>query len=152
MVTSVDVVPGVPQAIILELLLFLLYISELFHIVGNYTVGYANNTTIHATIPRPLSHPQVMESLNQDLAAIDCWCLKWHMRLYSKKTKSMVVNRPRTHVPVYGDLTLGVAKLDEAKSLRVLGITLDSKSTFETHLREVVPKAARSLGIVCGLE
>ena len=51
--------------------------------------------------------------------------------------------------PSYGDLTLlGIAELEEAKSLRILRVTLD-KLTFETHLREVVSKVARSLGVVC---
>ena len=30
----------------------------------------------YAIIPKPLSRRQVMESLNQDLAAINSWCLK----------------------------------------------------------------------------
>ena len=53
----------------------------------------------------------------------------------------MVVSLFRTSAPVYGDLTLGGAKLEEVKSLRILGVTLDSQLTFKTHLREVVPKA-----------
>ena len=34
------------------------------------------------------------------------------------------------------------------KSLRILGIPLDSKLTFEINLREVESKAARSLSVV----
>ena len=62
--TSVDVVSGVFQVSVFEPLLFIVYTSELFHLVGNHTVGYANNTTIYAIIPRALSRPQVMISLN----------------------------------------------------------------------------------------
>ena len=40
------------------------------------------------------------------------------------------------------------SELQEGKSPRILGVTLDSKLTFETHLCEVVSKAARSLGVV----
>ena len=32
--------------------------------------GYADDTTIYTVIPRPISRPQVMELLNQELAAI----------------------------------------------------------------------------------
>ena len=67
-----------------------------------------------------------MEWLNQDLAAIES----------------------RSNVPCYGDLILSAAELEEVKSLRILGLILDSKLTFETHLRYVVSKAARSLGVV----
>ena len=101
----------------------------------------------HALIPRLNSRPQEMESLNQDLAAISSWSLKWHMRLNPKKTKSIVVSRSRGSGPGNGDFTLGGAVIEEVKSLPVLGVTLDSKLTFETHLREVVSKTAINLGV-----
>ena len=64
----------------------------------------------------------------------------------TKKTKSMIVTRSRTIAPGYCDLTLGATELEEVKSLRIFGVTLDSKLTFETHVREIVSKAARSMG------
>ena len=67
---SVDVVSGVPQSSALEPLLFILYTSDRFPITGNHIVGYADDTTIYAIIPSPFSRPQVMESMNQNLAAI----------------------------------------------------------------------------------
>ena len=56
---SVNGVSGVLPGSVLELLLLLLYTSELFHTVGKHMVGCADVTTI---IPRPLSRPQVIES------------------------------------------------------------------------------------------
>ena len=44
---SVDVVPRVLQSNVLEPLLFILYTSELFHIVGNHIVGYTDGTTFY---------------------------------------------------------------------------------------------------------
>ena len=60
----------------------------------------------------------------------------------------MVVSLSRTSAPGYGELILGGAELEELKSLRILRVTLDSKLTFETHLREVVLGTARRLGVV----
>ena len=45
----------------------------------------------------------------------------------------MVVSRSRTYAHDYGDVTVGGAELDEIKSLRVFGVTFDSKLTFEIH-------------------
>ena len=73
----------------------------------------ASDTTIYAVIPRPLLRSQVMNSLNQNFAAINSWCLKWHMRLNPKKTRSMLVSRSRTIAPGYGDLTLIGAEFEE---------------------------------------
>ena len=67
---SVDVVSRSLQGSILGPLLFILYTYELFPIVEKHMVGNANDTTIYAVIPKPLSRPQVMESLNRDLVAI----------------------------------------------------------------------------------
>ena len=124
-------------------LLFILYTSELFHIIVNHIVGYADDTMIYAFMPRLFSRLQVMEMQNEDLVAVNSWCLQWHMGLNPKKTKSMLVIRSRTN-----DLTLGGAELEKLKRLRILGVTLDSKLTFDTHLQEVVLKAARSLVVV----
>ena len=99
---------------------------------------------------RPLLvYPQVMESLIRDLMLTHSWCLKWHMRLNPKKNKSMVVKWSRNYAPGY--LTHGGAKLEDVKSLRILrilGITLDSKLTFETLFLEVVSNTAKNLEVV----
>ena len=71
-----------------------------------------------------------MESLNQDMAAINSWCLKWHMNLNPKKPRFMVVSRFRTIAPGYGDLTFCDAELEELESLCIFGVTLHSKLTF----------------------
>ena len=64
---------SISQGSVLGSLLFILYTFELFYIVGNHTVGYAVDTTIYEIIPRPFSVSQVMQSPNQDLAAIHSW-------------------------------------------------------------------------------
>ena len=66
---SVYVVLGMPQGSILGLLLFILNTSELFYILGNQIVGYADDTMICAVIPRPHSCPQVMESLESGIGS-----------------------------------------------------------------------------------
>ena len=45
------------------------------------------------------------------------------MRLNPKKTKSMVVSRSWTTAPGYGDVTLGGAKHEGIKTLRILGVS-----------------------------
>ena len=98
---SVDVVLVVSQGSILRPLLFILYTSNLVHIVVLDIMR-----RIHAFISRPLWRPQGMKSVKQDLATIDSWYLNWHMRLNPKKTMSVLVCWPG-----YCDLSLGGAEL-----------------------------------------
>ena len=49
----VDVVLGVPQDTGLGPLLFLLYTSELFSILENKLMGYADDSTLIAVVPSP---------------------------------------------------------------------------------------------------
>ena len=83
---------------------------------------YADDTTIPIVIVRPLSRSQVIES---GLATINSWCLKWHMKLNPKKTKSPLVSRFRTIAPGYCGFALGGADLEEVKSLRIPRVILD---------------------------
>ena len=72
---QVDVVSGAPPGSVLGPLLFILCTFEFFGIVGNHIVDYADDSTIYTVIPRSPLRPQVIESLNQDLAPINSWCL-----------------------------------------------------------------------------
>ena len=49
----VSVVSGVPQGSVLGLLLFLLCTSELFSILENKLIGYADDSTLMAVVPSP---------------------------------------------------------------------------------------------------
>ena len=86
-------------------------------------MSYRNDTTIYAVISRPLSRLQEIKSVDQNLAALDSWCLK-HTRFNSRKTKSMAVSRSRTYALGSGGLTLGGAQLEEVNFLRILLVTL----------------------------
>ena len=59
------------------------------------------------------------------------------MKINASKTKTIIVSRTRKMHPQSPPLTIGGIVLKESDDLVVLGVTFDSKMTFEKHLRSV---------------
>ena len=55
-------------------LLFLLYTSELFSILENKLIDYADDSTLMAVVPSPGVRVAVAESLIRDLGRVSEWC------------------------------------------------------------------------------
>ena len=90
------IVSGVPQGSVLGPLLFTLYIyiytSELFQLVENRLLAYADDSTLMAVVRKPADSPTVAASLNRDLVRIQEWCNHWCMILNPNNTTAFVVN------------------------------------------------------------
>ena len=63
-------------------------------------------------------------------------------------TKTMIVSVSRTMQPQPPLLTIGGNVLKESDNLDIFGVTIDSKMTFEKHLRSVSRAAFQRLGIL----
>ena len=66
-----------PQGSVLGPLLLLLYTSELFFILENKLIGYADASTLMAVVPSPGVSVAVAESLIRDLGRVSEWCDLW---------------------------------------------------------------------------
>ena len=70
----VNVASGVPKGSVLGPLLFLLYTSELFSILENKLIGYADYSASMAVVPSPGVRVAVAETLIRDLGRDSEWC------------------------------------------------------------------------------
>ena len=61
---------GVPQGSVLGPVLFLLSTSELFSVLENKLIGYADDSTLIAVVPSPWLRVAVAESLSRDLVKV----------------------------------------------------------------------------------
>ena len=111
-------------------------------------ISYTDNPTLMAAVPSPGIRVAVAESLNRDLDRVSEWCNLCGMKLNASRTKTMIVSRSRTMHPQSPPLTIGGTVLKESDNLDILGVTFDSRMTFEKHLRSVSRAVSQRLGIL----
>ena len=92
-------------------------------------------TTLVAVIPSHNARVRVAHSLERDLGRVEDWCSMWGMKFNAGKTKTMVVSRSRSLNPPSPALSVDGTVLEDLSFLEILGVTFDSKLTFEMHLR-----------------
>ena len=117
------------------------YTSELFHILENKLIGHADDSTLMAVVPFTGVRVTVSESLIRDLGRV----CPLGMKLIASKTKTKIVWRTRTVHPQSPPLTIGGTILKESDDLVILGVTFDSKMTFDKHLRSVPEQLLKDL-------
>ena len=128
--------------------MFLLYTSKLFSILENKHIGYADDSTLIAVAPSPGVGVTIAESLIRVLGRVSEWCDIGIMKLNASKTKTMIVSMSHTMHLQSPPLTIGGTVLKESGDLVILGVTFDSKMTFEKHLRLVSRATSQRLGIL----
>ena len=76
------------------------------------------------------------------------WSDLWGMKLNASNANTLIVSRSHTIHPQLPALTIGGSVLKESDDLIILGVTFDSKMTFEKHLRTVSRAASQRLCIL----
>ena len=138
------VTSGVPQGSVLGPLFFLVYINDLVDGVHSDIKLFANDTSIFSVVK---DKDEATETLNEDLERVRLWAWQWKMQFNCDKTEEVIfsVKRSKTEHP---SLKLGldeVARKDEHKHL---GLILDSKLDFKSHIRQAILKARRGIGMI----
>ena len=148
MVQSYSESQDVKCSSVLCALLFLLYIADLPGQLKNVLAGYADDLTLFCRIPHPRHKATVAPSLSDDLAMISNWCSRWGMMVNPSKTRGMLISRSRTVEPLFPDLVIDGSMAEMVCELKIFGVILDSKLTFEKQVRAIAASASRRVGIL----
>ena len=111
-------------------------------------IAYADDTTIYVIIPKPADRSSCSRRLIADLIFINDWCKQWGMLLNPGKTKSMIFSRSRTFHPAHPNLTLEDTIIENVDLMKLLGVTFDSKLSYEYHLRNITSHVSQNIGIL----
>ena len=145
-----DITYGVPQGSILGPLLFLLYINDLPTALQTTPRLFADDTALL------ISNPSFskMESLTaSELSSVSTWMASNGLTLHPNKTFALNISSfSRKPCPFDLSLTLNNVKIETPKVTKYLGILIDDKLTFKSHIHHLESKLSRSVGIIARLK
>ena len=136
-----------PQGSILGPLLFLVYINDLPDGLKSNVRIFADDTSLFSVVLDPHSSSDV---LNFDLTLIKSWAHQWKMSFNpdpSKQAVQLIFSRkraPLNHPQIYFN-DIQVSSVDEHKHL---GLILDKKLTFSSHIKDLIGKASKGIGMI----
>ena len=138
---------GVPQGSILGPLFFLIYINDLTDGLKCNVKLFADDTSIFTVVHDP--HTAALD-MNHDLNLIKLWAHSWRMSFNPDPTKQAVEvtfskKRIQTnHPPIFFN-GAPVMRVQEQKHL---GVILDSKLSFASHIQSVISKCRQGIGML----
>ena len=138
---------GVPQGSVLGPLLFLIYINDLENGIKSSIKFFADDTSLFSIVENPITSAV---NINNDLKLISRWATQWKMSFNPDPTKPAEEiifshkRHPIDHPPIY----FNNIEVKQVKEHKHLGLILDSKLTFESHVNEKLAKARKGIGII----
>lgn len=135
-----EVTSGVPQGSVLGPLLFLIFINDLPTNISSRIRLFADDCVIYRTITSSSDH----EALQGDLDLVCSWCNKWLMSLNTSKCKIMSVSR-KTSISTFS-YKIKNSEVSRTTSYKYLGVIIDSKLSWSSHITSICSKASKTLG------
>ena len=135
---------GVPQGSILGPILFLIYFQDICTVSDGNEIIFADDASLYDSGD---CYFQVIESLNIKLRAISQWLLANRLSANVIKTEGMIFARNNIYYPL-PPLKLYGKPIPYTHRFKLLGIIIDSKLSWNEHLKLVQSKLSRACGIL----
>ena len=139
----IQVTSGVPQGSHLGPLLFILYVNDISFILKYIKILiYADDMKLFIEI----KNTDDIKVFQNEINIFYEWCKKSLLELNVKKCMSIVFSRK--HRTPISNISLGDQIITNHKTVRDLGVILDSKLTFTDHYNTIIHKANNMLGFI----
>ena len=143
-----SVTSGVPQGSVLGPILFLIFINDLPLEIISLLSLFADDSKMFSRIisekNRKGTYVNGNEILQRDLDTVREWAIKWKMEFNVDKCKIMHLGR-RNPKHTYN---MGGSNLAVTTEERDLGVLIDDQLDFDKHIRGIVNRANRMLGMI----
>ena len=146
---SFAVTSGVPQGSVLGPILFLIFINDLpLEIISPLSL-FADDSKVFSRIVADKNKKKGQAEngnvlLQKDLNSIASWAKKWKMEFNVDKCKIMHLGNQN----IKHTYTMDGSNLTTTNEEKDLGVLIDDKLGFDKHIRSIVKKANRMLGLI----
>ena len=136
---------SVPQGSILGLLLFLIYINDLYNVCcDSVPILFADDTNLFY---KGADFGELVKSINAELENISLWLKVNKFSLNVKKTHFIIFQRgksPISHI----EIKIDNQTIDKVDKTKFLGGVIDSKLSWKNHISLIVGKLSKSIGMI----
>ena len=137
-----QITSGVPQGSILGPLLFILFVNDLDSTLKSPKLFFADDLKLFRFV-RCLADCLELQS---DIAALLSWCRSNGMEVNTRECCLITFTRKKN--PLQFEYNMDSETISRVSLVKDLGITLDSKLTFEEHISITTSKAYVTLGFI----
>ena len=139
---QVSLTSGVPQGSVLDPLLFLAYVNDIWRNFESKIRLFTDDCIIY----RKFVNNYDVEKLQTDLDRLGDWAVENEMKINLSKSKALSFTRARVKDPL--NYTLRDQKIPEDSCCKYMGIIIRSDSNWADQVNYTVQKAWRALYFV----
>ena len=118
--------------------LFLLYINDITDSINSNIRLFADDSILYREIQTPKDH----DILQTDLNKLSEWATKWQINFNIAKCHLLRITKKRK--PSHFTYTITNQPIFQVESHPYLGITIDSKLSWSTHIHSTTSQCART--------
>ena len=141
------ILAGVPQGSILGPLFFLMYINDLPDGLKSNVKLFADDTSLFSVVK---NKEESASDLTNDLDMISKWAYNWKMSFNpdpGKPAQEVLFSRKNSNI-THPIIHFNNVQVQRANQQKHLGIILDEKLNFKSHIDKVLTKASKGIAVI----